>query len=164
MRRADRRYCVDGPTLATMKLSRRWGVRIWAPVEKDHSYTPRMPKNRAVYFTRGQSIRRLFFAVALIIWYLLDHDKTAPQDWAIIAVLVGGIISFIPNIRDPDDEKSLLSRSARALSGLMLLLAVVMKLGSELSKPGFWAFLKLLKQHLQPYKGTTLTLRGTGIS
>ena len=91
------------------------------------AYTSVMPDNRAINFTRGQSIRRVLFGIALAFSYVIDHDPRRNR-WdrisatALWIILLFGIISFIPNIRDPADKSSLLSRSVRVASGLALLL------------------------------------------
>ena len=138
-----------------------------AYVPKSPAYTSDMPDERAINFTRGQSIRRVLFGIALAFSYVIDHDPIRNR-WdrisatALWIILLFGIISFIPNIRDPAYKTSLLSRSVRVASGLALLVAFVLKASYELSRPGLSRFAHNVQQRLYPYRGPTLTLVLTG--
>lgn len=143
-------------------------MREEADVLEPPAYTEGVPDDRAVNFTRGQAIRRVLFCIVLAVSYVIDHDAIRTRwGWvsaiALWIILLFGIISFIPNIRDPDDKTSLLSRSVRVASGIGLLVAFVLKASYELSRPGLWRAAQSVQQELSPYRGPTLTLLLTGL-
>lgn len=105
----------------------------------------------------------MLFGIALAVSYFIDQDPIRNKwDWisaaALWIIILVSIVGFIPNIRDPNDKTSLLSRSVRVAGVLGLLVAFVLKASYELSRPGLWRFAHDVQQKLYPYRGSTLTL------
>lgn len=124
-----------------------------------------MPSNRAVNFTRGQSVRRLLLGLFLLISTLLDLQRTHdPREsvWlaAGVAAFLGGVISFTPNVLE-SPENGAFSRTFRIISGLLLLTAFVLGAGYELSQPGFWEAIQKTYGRLSVHFGPLLTLAST---
>lgn len=64
-----------------------------------------MPANRAVDFTRGQAVRQILLAAALLIWSVHDQKRIRTKADFLAAtslylILMGGVVTFIPNVRN----------------------------------------------------------------
>jgi hypothetical protein len=124
-----------------------------------------VPSDRAVNFTRGQSIRRLLLSLLLLASGVDGYLKAAdPRSrlWAVAAILIflAGVVSFTPNVTNAP-EQGQFHKTFRVLSGLLGLAALVLAAGYELSRPSLWEHIQAVYKRLSLYIGPPLNLVGT---
>ena len=124
-----------------------------------------MPSDRAVNFTRGQSVRRLLlalFCLAGTVRGYFEAGESRGRLWAVAAILLmlAGVVSFTPNVANAP-EQGLFHKTFRILTGVLILASFVLAAGYELSRPGLWEHIQADYRRLSVYIGPSLNIIST---
>ena len=124
-----------------------------------------MPSDRAVNFTRGQSIRRLLlglFCLAGAVRGYFEASESRGRLWAAAAILLmlAGVVSFTPNVTNAP-EQGPFHKTFRVFSGVLALASFVLAVGYELSRPGLWEHIQADYKRLSVYIGPSLNAIST---